>query len=111
MEALPLSKMTRVRRGQLTVDLKYTIVKKTEPFTRYVITYRGTGQQVYPQFPEYHTSTSAFFGDEEPPSNVYMNLDSSEWLYFTDMNIIVETPDASNYIPIIYNEYITFTKN
>jgi hypothetical protein len=103
---LPLSQMTKVRRGQLVVGLKYTIVKKSQPFTRYVITYRGTGQQVYPQFLEYNTSTSAFFGDEEPPSNVYMNLDSSEWSYFTDMNIIVETHDINNYIPIIYNTLI-----
>jgi len=110
MEALPLSQMTRVRRRQLVVGLKYTIVKKTQPFTRYVIIYRGTGQHVYPQFPEYHTSTSAFFGDEEPPSNVYMNLDSSEWLYFTDINIIVETHDINNYIPIIYNDCINIKK-
>ena len=110
MEELPLSQMTKVRRGKLMVGLKYTIVKKSEPFTRYVLTYRGIGQDVYSQFPEYHTSTSAFFGDEEPPSNVYMNLDSTEWLYFTDMNIIVETHDINNYIPIIYNDYINIKK-
>jgi len=108
-EQIPLSKMTGLLRRQLVVGQSYTVVKKSEPFSRWNLVYRGDGKEIYPEFPEYHNMATAFFGNESPPCNTYMNLPPKEWLYLTEENLIpnINEEQHDKYIPIIHN----FIKN
>lgn len=91
-----MSNLKRVLYNELVVGVPYILIKKVNPIGKYSIIFRGYGKEVYPQFKEYHNDKSAFFGDEEPPSLLYMNLSSDEWLYFID----TDTNTVDNYTKI-----------